>query len=130
MLFEVAWETCQQVGGIYTVLRSKTPFAVRNWGERYCLIGPYNPATTPAEFEECAPEGPFATIVRRLHKQGIEVPHGRGLITGRPRCLLIDPRTLLVRLNEIQYRLWEHHHIATVAPDELLDLAQEIGRAS
>ncbi len=127
MLFEVAWETCQQVGGIYTVLRSKTPFAVRNWGDRYCLIGPYMPETTPAEFEECPPDGPFAAIVRRLHEQGIEVHHGRWLITGRPRCLLIDPRTLLYRLNEIAYRLWDHHHIATVAADELLKLVQAFG---
>ena len=42
-VIEVAWEVCQQVGGIYTVLRSKAPEMVRRWGNRYFLIGPYNP---------------------------------------------------------------------------------------
>ena len=33
-LFEVAWEVCNQVGGIYQVLRSKTPLMVERWRER------------------------------------------------------------------------------------------------
>ena len=41
-LFEVAWEVCNQVGGIYTVIRSKVPSVIEKWGkENYCLIGPY-----------------------------------------------------------------------------------------
>ena len=35
MLFEIAWEVCQQVGGIYTVIRSKVPHMVQRWGRRY-----------------------------------------------------------------------------------------------
>ncbi|MEM6856013.1 MAG: glycogen synthase, partial [Planctomycetota bacterium] len=41
MLLEIAWEACNQVGGIYTVLRSKVPSMVSRWGNRYCLVGPY-----------------------------------------------------------------------------------------
>ena len=51
LLFEVAWEVCQQLGGIYTVIRSKVPSIVEQWGNRYCLIGPYNPQTSQTEFE-------------------------------------------------------------------------------
>ena len=41
-LFEVAWEVCNQVGGIYTVIRSKVPSVIQKWGmDNYCLIGPY-----------------------------------------------------------------------------------------
>ena len=54
-LFEVAWEVCQQLGGIYTVIRSKIPSMIEHWGERYCLIGPYNPATATIEFDEAEP---------------------------------------------------------------------------
>ena len=32
------------------------------WGDRYCLIGPYNPQTAPVEFE---PENPTARIAER-----------------------------------------------------------------
>src|SRR5689334_16569751 len=50
-LFEVAWEVCWQLGGISTVLKTKSPAMVEGWGDRYCLIGPYNPATADVEFE-------------------------------------------------------------------------------
>lgn len=38
LLAEVAWEVCNQVGGIYTVIRSKVPSMMQNWGDCYCLI--------------------------------------------------------------------------------------------
>ena len=47
LLVEAAWEVCNQVGGIYTVIRSKVPSAVQGWGNRYCLLGPYFPAAGP-----------------------------------------------------------------------------------
>ena len=50
-LVEVAWETCNQVGGIYTVIRTKVPSMVEKWGEDYLLLGPYFPQTAAAEFE-------------------------------------------------------------------------------
>ncbi len=51
LLIEVAWEVCNQVGGIYTVIRSKVPATVPAWGNRYCLLGPYFPQQAQGEFE-------------------------------------------------------------------------------
>ncbi|MBL8990355.1 MAG: hypothetical protein JNJ48_02110, partial [Phycisphaerae bacterium] len=45
ILLEFAWEVCNQVGGIYQVVRSKAPTMVERWGERYCMVGPYEPHT-------------------------------------------------------------------------------------
>jgi hypothetical protein len=39
-LFEIAWEVCNQVGGIYQVLRSKAELMVERWREDYCLSAP------------------------------------------------------------------------------------------
>ncbi|HLE19131.1 MAG TPA: hypothetical protein VI728_12700, partial [Syntrophales bacterium] len=39
-LFEVSWEVCNKVGGIYTVITSKAREAVRAYGENYYLLGP------------------------------------------------------------------------------------------
>ena len=45
-IVEVAWEVCNQVGGIYTVIRSKAPCMVENATGPYCMVGPYvNPMT-------------------------------------------------------------------------------------
>ncbi len=35
LLVEVAWEVCNQVGGIYTVIRSKVPTSVNKWGDNF-----------------------------------------------------------------------------------------------
>ena len=66
-LFEVAWEVCQQLGGIYTVIRSKIPSMIEHWGERYCLIGPYNPATAAIEFDEAEPPELLRPALQKLH---------------------------------------------------------------
>ena len=121
ILCEVAWEVCQQLGGIYTVIRSKVPSMVRRWGDRYCLVGPYNPATTPAEFEETPPAGPIGQAVEAMRGLGLEVHHGTWLITGRPQTVLLDPRSVLGRLGEIKYLLWEHHHISLPGDDGLIN---------
>ena len=44
-LFEVSWEVCNKVGGIYTVLTTKAKYAVEHFDDRYFLIGP---ETTPS----------------------------------------------------------------------------------
>ena len=51
-LLEVGWEVCNQLGGIYTVLRSKAPEMVSEWKDRYALLGPYNAGQAAIEFEE------------------------------------------------------------------------------
>lgn len=51
ILFEIAWEVCNKVGGIYTVIKTKTPVTTAEYGSRYCLIGPLNHSCAPLEVE-------------------------------------------------------------------------------
>jgi glycogen(starch) synthase len=129
LLCEVAWEVCQQLGGIYTVIRSKVPAMLAGWGDRYCLVGPYDPHLSPAEFEEREPEeGPFGAAVAALRAQGMEVHYGHWLITGRPRVVLLNPASVFNRLPEIKYLLWEHHQIGMLGKDyPLLDQVLAFG---
>lgn len=115
MLFEVAWEVCWQLGGIYTVIRSKAPAMTKLWGDRYCLIGPYNAATAEVELEETQPVGPIAIAIERLRAMGIRVHYGRWLITGRPQVVLLEFGAAFDRLGEFKYYLWKDHGIP--APD-------------
>ncbi|HMX57534.1 MAG TPA: hypothetical protein PKE49_13500, partial [Leptospiraceae bacterium] len=87
---EVGWEVCQQLGGIYTVLRSKAPSFVKALGDSYCLIGPYNPETAPFEFEESAGDNVFAKACQKLKLSGLDARTGRWLIPGRPRVVLLN----------------------------------------
>ncbi|MGB5415487.1 MAG: glycogen/starch synthase, partial [Polyangiales bacterium] len=111
MLIEAAWEVCNQVGGIYTVLRSKVQSMVGRWGSRYCLVGPYNPQTAEVEFQPAPLVGAFGKAVQRLLEMGYRVHYGRWLVSGRPHVVLLDIGSVGGALNDIKYRAWADHGI-------------------
>ncbi len=122
LLCEVAWEVCQQVGGIYTVIRSKAPSMVGLWGPRYLLVGPYNAEQAVAEFEELpVPDTRFGQAVRAMQAEGLTVYYGRWLVSGEPRVVLMDTRSAAPRLGATKYALWEHHDISLPGSDGLVD---------
>jgi glycogen(starch) synthase len=121
MLFEVAWEVCNQVGGIYQVLRSKAPLMVQRWADRYCLIGPYEAKAAAVEFEEVKPPAWIAKVIATLKEQGLTVRYGRWMVPGRPRVMLIEHWQGHERLNEAKYRYWDHHRIELPSQDGLID---------
>ncbi|WP_210465198.1 glycosyltransferase [Rufibacter roseolus] len=119
-LLEIAWEACNQVGGIYTVIRSKVPAMIEYWGDQYCLIGPFFPQQAAHEFE---PSDDYSDVygqaVLELRAQGVECYYGNWLVTGRPRIVLINPFSAFGQLGEIKYLLWEDHKIPTSNEDLL-----------
>lgn len=124
LLFEIAWEVCQQLGGIYTVIRSKVPRMIEHWGNRYFLIGPYNAGTAAIEFEAAQPAGQVAQALEALRSRGFEAHYGYWLVSGRPQVILLNTHSALTKLGEIKYFLWKHHYIGT--PDADGELNQVI----
>lgn len=119
LVIELSWEACNQVGGIYTVLRSKVPTMVNKFGGNYCLVGPYIPQAVTTEFEEIKEvSDPFSKAVAKMREMGFEAYYGKWLVTGRPKIVLLNPLSVFNRLGEIKYGLWERHHIET--PDDHL----------
>ena len=121
VLLEVAWEVCNQVGGIYQVLRSKAPLMVQRWGDRYILVGPYEPRSAAVEFEEIRPGGWIAKAINALREQGLVVHYGRWLVPGRPKVMLIEHWQGPEHLADCKYRLWREHGIGTPEQDWLID---------
>ncbi|NQU86319.1 MAG: glycosyltransferase, partial [Mariniphaga sp.] len=122
-LFECAWEVCNQVGGIYTVIRSKVPSVINKWGsENYCLIGPYFEDEAAAVFDPITDEDdPILKAVNLLKQVGFDVHYGNWIISGRPRTLLFNPYSVYPQLDKIKYELWEHHGIQLPPEDKMLD---------
>jgi glycogen synthase len=128
LLTEVAWEVCNQVGGIYTVIRSKVPSMIERWGDSYCLIGPYFHHHAQAEFEPTDDySGPFGQAVLLMRNLGFEVHYGHWLVTGKPLVVLLNPYNVYDRLGEIKFMLWENHHIPTPGNDDLLNQVEAFG---
>ena len=121
LLLEIAWEACNQVGGIYTVLRSKVPMMSRRWGSRYCLVGPYNPRSAQVEFEPAPLVGPVGKAVKRMRELGFQAEYGRWLVTGRPHIVLLHPGDIYRYLADVKYRLWADHQIPTPNDDALIN---------
>lgn len=117
LLFEVAWEVCWQLGGIYTVLKTKAEAMLRRWGDRYFLLGPYNPVTAAGEFEELPAPPLIERVFEKLRDQGIACHFGRWLVPGRPKVILLDHRGRYGRLHEDKYLMWADHGIST-PPDD------------
>jgi glycogen(starch) synthase len=108
ILFEISWEVCNKVGGIYTVVRSKIPFIQQHYKE-YITIGPalehqpeFDPKPIPAEWEE---------VFQELEKKGVFCQYGVWLAPGKPTAILIDSRNLVTKKDELKFWYWEHHRI-------------------
>jgi glycogen(starch) synthase len=128
-LFEIAWEVCNQVGGIYQVVRSKVPLMVGRWRERYCLIGPFVEGKAQLEIEESRPTGWLANAIEALQRAGLPVRHGHWLIEGRPRVLLVEHTKLAGKLPDLREILSVGHGIQAHANEPLLDAAITFGDA-
>lgn len=129
VLLEIAWEVCNQLGGIYQVIRSKAPTMVQRWRNRYWLIGPYAEARAAVEFEERRATGWVERVVDSLAAQGLRVHHGRWLISGRPKVLLLEHALPRDEINALKYRIWEHHGIESPGDNELIDGVITFGEA-
>lgn len=121
LLFECAWEVCNQLGGIYQVLRSKSGAMVRQWGDRYWLIGPWEPDQAALEFAPSDPDETMARVIELLAAEGVIVHHGHWLVDGRPRALLLEHWRGVEQLDRVKYRLWDHHRIPSPAGDMMVD---------
>lgn len=122
-LVEVAWETCNQVGGIYTVIRTKVPSMVEKWGDDYLLLGPYFPQTAAAEFEALplTEETPVERAILAMRDLGLQVHYGNWLITGKPKIVLFDIASMYDQVDIIKGRIWDNHKISTLGVEELVN---------
>ncbi|OCT52783.1 Glycogen [starch] synthase [Cladophialophora carrionii] len=118
LLFEVATEVANRVGGIYSVLKSKAPVTTAEYGDRYTLIGPLNKNSAAVEVETLeAPAGPLRQTIESMQERGIELMYGRWLIEGAPRVLLINTGTGYRWLDEWKGDLWSAAGIPSPASD-------------
>ncbi|KAF7326589.1 Glycogen [starch] synthase [Mycena sanguinolenta] len=107
LLFECAWEVANKVGGIYTVIKTKVPVTVAEYGDRYCLIGPLSYKTAPMEVEQEEPtDEHLAATLESMRAQGVKALYGRWLIEGAPHVLLFDTGSMYSKLDEWKGDLW------------------------
>jgi glycogen(starch) synthase len=127
ILFEVAWEVCSQIGGIYTVIKTKAPSMVERWGSDYFLIGPYHQQTGALEFEESTPPEHIRSVLDQLSANGIPAHFGYWLTNGRPSVILLDYKARYDRLANDKYFLWKDNGISLDGADGEVDAVTAFG---
>jgi glycogen(starch) synthase len=123
LVIEIAWEVCNQVGGIYTVIRSKAPAMMKNHGGNFCMIGPYLNKSIQAELEPLDDSADvFGQAAAALRKRGYDVHYAEWLVTGKPHVILINPNVIEDKvLPVVKYLLWKNHSIEITGSNKLVD---------
>ena len=111
ILFEVSWEVCNKVGGIFTVVMSKAGKMVEAYGDNYFMVGPYFASKALGEFQEELPNEFCKAPFEELKKIGITCHFGRWLIEGLPFVILIDFENYKYKANDIKRELWDWYKI-------------------
>lgn len=107
-IFEVSWEVCNKIGGIYTVLSTKAKSLQKLYKDKIIFIGPDvwstdNPAIDFTESD---------TVLRKwretaLLPEGIDVRVGRWDIPGRPIAILVKFDALYSTKDAFYGRMWD-----------------------
>lgn len=102
-IFEVSWEVCNKVGGIYTVLSTRAKSLQNSNKDRILFIGP-DLNDTNADFTE------VPSLMAPWRKQaaiaGLKVRVGRWEVPGRPVVLLVDFHDYFAQKYQIYTDVW------------------------
>ncbi|MBW2999774.1 glycosyltransferase [Candidatus Woesearchaeota archaeon] len=109
-LFEVSWEVCNKVGGIYTVVKSKAALLKEKYNN-YFLVGPYFKEKAINEFVQENPPWELQEVFEELKNEGLICYYGYWQIKGEPKTILIDFNAFAERKNQIKEKLWENYKI-------------------
>lgn len=114
-LFEVSWEVCNKVGGIYTVISTKVPSMSKYFGDQYFLIGPDIVRDNGEHPEFIQDDALYRPWKDQAISEGLEVRVGRWNIAGKPIVILVDFYHFINQKDEIFSRLWELYKLDSLS---------------
>ena len=104
-IFEVSWEVCNKVGGIYTVLSTRAKTILEKTGAQLIFIGPdvWKDTENPLFKED---KRLLAGWRKKATEEGFEIRIGRWNIPGNPIAVLVDFTPYYNIKNEIYSEAW------------------------
>jgi glycogen(starch) synthase len=103
---------------------------IEKWGDRYFMIGPFFAKQAAEDFEPIyhLEDTPIGRTVRKLRSMGLSVHYGYWLlVTGKPKVLLFDIKSIRSRLDQIKSEFQEQHQVRDFNSDELLNQVMAFG---
>ena len=133
LLFEISTEVCNKVGGIYSVLKTKAPITVKEYGtKRYNCIGILNREKYEVEVEEipldynilhnkCSKDDDDYSVkeaILKMRDRGVGIVYCKWLIEGSPKSILFDLDSVRNEyLNDWKKDLWVSNGIPSPDSD-------------
>lgn len=114
-IFETSWEVCNKVGGIHTVISTKSPVLSEVSDAKIIYIGPDHTHHSGGMVEFKEDKSLYSTWVSHARRQGHRVRIGRWQIPGNPVALLIDYTPLFVKKDQIFTELWETYKLDSIS---------------
>ena len=113
-IYEISWEICNKIGGIYTVIASKARVTQEKFGDNYVLIGPdvWKETTDNPDFIE--DPDLLKEWKAAAWSEGLKVRTGRWNIESKPIVVLVDFTPLFPKKDEIFAKLWEDYQLNSI----------------
>ena len=114
-LFEVSWEVCNKVGGIYTVVATKALYLQSQLGRRHIFIGPdvwMHRAGNPDFLEDPML---YRSWKAQAASEGLVFRVGRWNIPGKPVAILVDYKQHLPQADDILKGLWDDFGVDSIS---------------
>ncbi|MCM1521790.1 MAG: glycogen/starch synthase [Muribaculaceae bacterium] len=108
LLFEVSWEVCNKIGGIYTVLSTKAKTLQKVNKDKTIFIGPdvWSEETPSPWFTESAVHGLSKWAREAKLPEGVSVRVGRWEVPGRPIAILVKFDGMYAVKDEFYGEMW------------------------
>ncbi len=106
-LFEVSWEVCNKVGGIYTVLATKSLYLKTELKRHHILVGPDVWMDTENNPDFIEDPLLYRDWKAQAASEGLRLRVGRWNIHGQPTAILVDFKQFLTDQNNILTEYWK-----------------------
>lgn len=114
-LFEVSWEVCNKVGGIYTVVATKALHLSTTLKRHHILIGPDVWMNTDANPDFIEEPTLFRCWKAKALEEGLRVRIGRWNVPGKPFAILVDYKVFLPKANDILTACWNKFGVDSIS---------------
>ncbi len=114
-LFEVSWEVCNKVGGIYTVIATKALHLQSQMGRRHIFVGPdvwMHRSGNPDFLEDPML---YRSWKAQALSEGLVFRVGRWNIPGKPLAILVDYKHFLPKADDILTDLWKDFGVDSIS---------------
>ncbi|MDE6556708.1 MAG: glycogen/starch synthase [Duncaniella sp.] len=132
LLFEVSWEVCNKIGGIYTVLSTKAKTLQKLSKDTTIFIGPdvWSSENPSPWFEETEVKGLTEWAANASLPYGIKARVGRWTIPGNPIAVLITFDGLYADKDSFYGEMWSRFGVDSLHAYGDYDEGCAFGRAS